>query len=405
MLKFPDNFLWGAATSAYQVEGDNTNSDWWEWEKSTGHQSSGEACRHYEFYTQDFDLAKSLHHNAHRLSLEWSRIEPEEGVFSKAELDHYRKVIAALVERGIEPVVTLHHFSNPVWLAKSGGWENPDTIKFFLRYVELVTQTLADKVKFWVTINEPMIYIYYGYVVGAWPPQKKSFSAGRRVKKNFTLAHIKAYKLIHGLYKKRGLPDPMVSIAQNMQAFVTCRPSLRNSLAVYLRNRMFNFSFINTLRRKNTLDFIGLNYYARNIAETHSWTLKHLLLDDCKDNHLPAKKNSLGWDIYPEGIYQLLIYSKRYRLPVFILENGICTEDDTLRWEYISQHLKSIHHAISEGVRVMGYLYWSLLDNYEWDKGFAPRFGIVGMDYHSFERTARDSAKKFSEVCKSGAIE
>jgi beta-glucosidase len=189
-----------------------------------------------------------------------------------------------------------------------------------------------------------------------------------------------------------------------MQAFVACQPTLKNKFAVYLRNKLFNFSLISSLVSKKSLDFIGLNYYSRRLVETSSWGIKHLLLDDCKNNHHPVKKNSLGWDIYPEGLYALLIKLKRYGLAVFIMENGICTEDDNLRWEYIYAHLKNTQGAISAGVKVMGYFYWSLMDNYEWDKGFVPRFGIIDIDYLSGERRARASAVKFAAVCKTGVL-
>ena len=405
MLKFPQNFLWGAATSAYQVEGDNADADWWEWEKHTGHESSGAACRHYELYAQDFDLIKSLSHNAYRLSIEWSRIEPQEGVFLEHELRHYLDVISALLERGIEPVVTLHHFTNPSWVAQKGGWENKKTVGYFLRYVEKVSGILADKVKYWVTINEPMVYIYFSYIDGSWPPQKKSFSASRRVEKNFFFAHARVYRLIHALYKRKKLPRPMVGMAQSMQAFVPCQPTLKNRISTYLRNKVFNHAFIARLKRNSCLDFIGVNYYTRTLVEVERWGFRHLLLDECKKGHHSVKKNSLGWDIYPEGLYDLLMRLKKYRLPVFVLENGICTEDDLLRWEYISGHLKNVHRAISEGVNVIGYLYWSLLDNYEWDKGFAPRFGIIAVDYRTQERTIQESGRKYAAVCKSGVLE
>ena len=405
MLKFPDNFLWGAATSAYQVEGNNTNSDWWEWERRTGRESSGAACRHYELYPLDFDLAKNLNHNAHRLSIEWSRIEPQEADFSEKELQHYRDVILALKERAIEPVVTLHHFTNPAWLAKLGGWQNKKAVSYFLRYVEKVAEVLADKVKYWVTINEPMVYIYFSYIDGSWPPQKRSFSASRRVENNLALAHLKAYKLIHAIYKKKNLALPLVGIAQNMQAFLPCQPTLKNRIGAYLRNQVFNHALIARLKSWRSLDFIGLNYYTRSLVEVEKWGLRHLLVDECKKGHHPAQKNSLGWDIYPQGLYQLILTLKRYHLPVFILENGICTDDDGLRWEYIYEHLKNIHRAVQEGADVRGYFYWSLLDNYEWDKAFKPRFGIVEVDYNDYKRTVRESGRKFAAVCKNNGLD
>ncbi len=407
MIQFPHNFFWGAATSAYQVEGNNFNSDWSEWEKRVAvKEPCGEACRHYELYRCDFDLAGLLNHNCHRLSIEWSRIEPEEGRFSEKEIGHYRDVILALKERNLEPVVTLHHFTNPVWFAKSGGWENKKATFYFTRYVRRITEELSDKVSFWVTINEPMIYVYHGYISGLWPPQKKSFLKSRDVEINLAAGHIQAYRLMHAIYREKNLPAPRISIAHNMQAFVPCSPALKNRLAVYLRNRLYNFEILDRLARGRSLDFIGLNYYTRSLAEARGWFISNLLLDNCRSNHHPLKKNDMGWDIYPEGLYQLLIaLKKRYSLPVFILENGICIKDDSARWNFIYEHLKSVSRALDKGVDVLGYIYWSLLDNYEWDRGFGPRFGIVGVDYNTYKRTIRESAKRFALVCKTGILE
>jgi beta-glucosidase len=404
MIQFPQNFFWGAATSAYQVEGNNVNSDWWEWERKIGlKETSGLACRHYDLYQEDFDLAKLLNHNAHRLSVEWSRIEPEEGGFLEKEIERYRDVILSLRTRNLEPIVTLHHFTNPLWFAKLGGWQNKRAHNYFLRYVAKIVEALSDKVNFWITINEPLVYVYHGYILGVWPPQEKSFLKASSVKKNLIVAHTEAYSLIHSIYKKRNLSHPLVSIAQNMQAFSPCSNVLKNKLAVYLRNKFFNFEFIE--RTIRYLDFIGVNYYARSLVDVQGWSFKNLMLDMCSKNHKPLKKNSLGWDIYPQGLYNLLLRLKKYNLPVFILENGICTEDDDLRWDFISEHLKNLHFAMQKGVKLLGYIYWSLLDNFEWDKGFGPRFGLIGVDYNTYKRTIRESAKKFSLVCKTGTLQ
>lgn len=405
MIQFPKDFFWGAATSAFQVEGDNINSDWWEWEKKVGlKETSGLACRHYEFYREDFDLARELNHNSLRLSIEWSRIEPEEGNFVEKELAHYIDVIISLRQRNLEPIVTLHHFTNPAWFAQLGGWQNKKAPFYFLRYVNRIAEALCDKVKYWVTINEPLVYVYHAYILGVWPPQKTSFLAARQVENNFAVTHIKAYQLIHDIYKKRNLNSPLVSIAKNTQAFLPCRPILKDKFATYLRERWFNFKFLERLIRRKTLDFIGINYYARQLVEVKNWGIRHLLLDVCKNNHHPLKKNSMGWDIYPEGLYNLLLNLKKYNLPVFILENGICSEDDNLRWDYICEHLKNIHLAMEEGVEVLGYIYWSLIDNYEWDKGFSQRFGLIDVDFATYKRTVRESAKKFALVSKTARL-
>jgi len=403
-VKFPQNFLWGAATAAYQVEGGNDRSDWWRWEKKAGKENSGAACRHYDLYELDFELAKGLGHNAHRLSVEWSRIEPEEGKFSEYALKHYAGVILALRARDIEPVVTLHHFTNPAWFADLGGWRNKRSVDYFLRFSERVVRTLSPYVHTWITINEPTIYFSHAYFLGAWPPEEKSIRKAMAVKNHLAAAHIKTYRMIHKVYKELNLQKPLVSFSQHMQAFVPCVPSAKNKFAAFLRHQWFNLGLIDQFVRQKALDFIGLNYYSRQLVELKRWGLRNLFADVCENGHHPVKKNSLGWDIYPEGLHDLLLKLKKYNLPVMITENGICTSDDNLRWEFIARHLEAIHRAMEKGVPVSGYLYWSLLDNFEWDKGFCPRFGLIEMDYKTQQRTVRESAVKFSEVCKTGIL-
>jgi len=405
MYQFPKEFFWGAATSSHQVEGNNIYNDWWEWERRVSvKEPSGAACRHYELYQEDFDLAKSLNHNAHRLSIEWSRIEPEEGKFSLSEIGHYRKVIRALKERNLEPIVTLHHFTSPLWFAKIGGWQNKRAGEYFLRYAQKIVEVLAGEVRFWVTINEPLIYVYFSYLLGDWPPQEKSLFKARSVAENLIAGHVKVYRRIHSLYREKSLPSPLVSIAKNTQAFVPCQDTPRNRFAVYFRDRYFNHDFIKRLIKQKALDFIGINYYSRSLVETRGWGVRNIAMDTCESGHSKLAKNSLGWDVYPQGLYDILLGYKRYNLPLFILENGICTPDDNLRRSFIYEHLKSVSLALEKGVNILGYIYWSLLDNYEWDKGFAPRFGLIDVNYSTYQRTVRESAKKFSEICLTGRL-
>jgi len=405
MDKFPLNFLWGASTSAHQVEGGNIHNDWWLAEQGGAlKEASNQACRHYELYREDFAIAKELNHNCHRFSIEWSRIEPQEGVFQDSEIEHYRKVITELRNLGIEPVVTLHHFTNPAWFSQRGGWTKLKLQRYFLRFVEKIVAEFSGEVKFWVTINEPLVYSSHSYLLGAWPPKEHSLFKTAKVTLNMAQAHIKAYRIIHKVYRDKGLERPMVSIAANLQAFEFCRPTLRNKLAVYLRHKLYNLYFIETLLRKKALDYIGINYYGRNLADVESWGIGHLLLDTCKHNHYPLRKNSLGWDIYPQGLYKILVSLKKYNLPILITENGICTEDDELKWDYIREHLEQLLKSMKEGVNVLGYIYWSLIDNFEWAEGFGPRFGLVHVDYQNQKRTIRISAKKLMQVSKTGLI-
>jgi len=405
MIQFPKEFYWGSATSSYQVEGHNTNADWWAWEQKANKEQSREACRHYELYEQDFDLVKSLNHNAHRLSIEWSRIEPVEGSFSDEAIVHYINVIKALRRRGIEPMVTLHHFTNPQWFSDSGGWNDRRCIKRFLRYCEFVTRALARGVHYWFTINEPTVYFSHAYLWGMWPPQAKSFLKTKAVYHLLNEAHVEAYQLIHRIYKELNLSKPAVSIAQHMQAIVPCHKSLKNRLAVSLREYWYNQVILDYFVQRKCLDFIGVNYYSRHLVDVKSWWIGNLLMETCQENHHPLKKNSLGWDIYPEGLNQVLLSLKKYKLPVIIAENGICTTDDQVRWDFIQNHLKATHRAIEQGVDVKGYLYWSLMDNFEWAYGYGPRFGLVDINYNTFQRTPRESAIKFGEICKSGVLE
>jgi len=408
MIKFPPGFLWGAATSAYQVEGDNRNSDWWQWEKDAGKERSGPACRHYELYKRDFDLAVRLQHNAHRLSIEWSRIEPREGKFSQKELKHYLDVILALKKRNIEPVVTLHHFSNPAWFARSGGWLDNRAASRFLGFCEFVVRPLAKHVRYWITINEPTIYISHAYILGVWPPQVKSYIKAYIVEEHLAQAHVQAYDMINKVYKELNLGYPFVSIAQHLMDYIPHKKDLKNQLAVYLRDRLYNMGFLERIIRyspeRKHLDFIGLNYYSRQVVDPKKFGLENLAMDVLDKKYTRCPTNSLGWAIYPKGIYDLLLELKNYGLPVMITENGICTEDDNQRWEFIYSHLSYIHRAMSKGVEVIGYLYWSLMDNFEWDKGFAPRFGLIKVDYATLKRTLRRSARKFAKVCKAGVL-
>jgi len=386
MYEFPKGFFWGSATSSFQVEENNIYSDWWQF------MPSGSATKHYEFYKEDFDLAKALHHNAHRFSIEWARVQPQEDNFNEKEIKHYKDVVSALRERNIEPIVTLNHFTLPNWLAKTGGWLNKKSVFYFLRYVEKVVSYLAKDVKFWITINEPMVYIYYGYIRGIWPPQEKSLFKAIKVYKRLISLHIKTYHLIHKIYKEKNLEFPFVSIAKHLHGFFCLNNNPYYRFIQNFKDYFFNFMLLDILVKNKSLDFIGINYYTSEFLPKNHPELKKI------------PKSDLGWFIYPEGLYTLLLKIKRYNLDVFILENGISTSDDNMRWDFIYEHLKYIHQAIENGINILGYLYWSLIDNFEWEKGFGPRFGLIEVDYATFKRKIRESAKKFSLVCKNNCL-
>ncbi len=407
--------IWGAATAAHQVEGGNQWNDWWVWEQAQKtSEPSGIACDHYHLFREDFKLARSLGHTAHRFSIEWSRLEPAEGQWNEEAFRHYDEVFDALEAVGLEPVVTLHHFTNPQWFANLGGWLHPDADKKFAAYVKKVVERFGERAKFWITINEPLIFIYQGYLIGRWPPGEKSWAKCFQVMRQMIRAHIKAYQMLHSFTKNS---ECWVSIAHHMIAFSPCRKgSLLDRWIVSLRegflNRLIFESllsgflfypgiFCEKLPAKKTLDFLALNYYTRDFIRAGGWSgLNQFGLVCPKDHHDTKAFNDMGWEIHPEGIYQVVNSLNRYHLPIMITENGICTSDDRVRQAFIKNHVKELERAKNLGVPIGGYFYWSLVDNFEWAEGFKRRFGIVEVDYPTQRRIVRESAKALKQSCE-----
>jgi len=422
-FEFSKNFMWGAATSSHQVEGNNVNNDWWQWEQNGKvKERSGSACDHWNRYREDFRIAKSLNHNAHRFSLEWSRIEPHEGQFNDAAIIHYREVIESLRSLGLEPVVTLHHFTLPVWLSQKGGWLFEGAPDLFARYVRKVVEELGEHVRYWITLNEPVAYVFKGYLMGEWPPGEKSYEKTLKALSHLLKGHVLAYDSIKEVNRKLKRSSAQVGIAKHVLIFTPCSPkSWKDRLSVSLRNAMFNHLFIKALIRgrifypglfrirlpkAKTLDFIGLNYYTRDFVHNEGFQIPAIFGDICtlKHHRNVGKRNFLSWEIYPQGLYQLVKEFSQYKLPLLITENGVCIEHDAERFEFVKSHLIQLTRAMKEGAKVIGYLYWSLLDNYEWAEGYGPRFGLIEVDYETQSRKIRDSGKQFAEICRSGQI-
>lgn len=399
-LNFPKGFLWGTATSAHQVEGDNFNNDWWYWEhcqkrieelKKEGKNPkdfiSGKACDQYNFYEKDFDLIKDLNNNAYRFSIEWSRIEPEEGKFSEKEIQHYRKLLSALKARGIIPFVILQHFTLPLWLFKKGGALSKEIAEYFERYVKFVVEELGDLVKFWITLNEPIAGAIVGYCWGVGPPQERSLFKAIKVVKNSIKAHQKAYQAIHQIQK-----EAKVGVAKQNIYFESNNPnSFLDKLSVLFLNYFWNKYFLNKI--KNHLDFIGLNYYLHK-------KFKFPLVEKTGK----GITSDMGWEIFPKGIYYILKGLQRYKKPIYVAENGLADAQDKFRAKFIIDHLRWIHQAIQEGMDIRGYFHWSLLDNFEWADGFSPKFGLFEVDYKTLERIPRKSAEIYSEICKNNGM-
>ena len=420
---FPDNFIWGASTSPHQVEGDNFYNDWWEWEQAGHTEPSGKACDQYHRFREDFRIAKGLGHNAHRLGIEWSRLEKEEGKWDQSEWDHYKEVLDSLLDLGMEPFLTLHHFTIPTWLSRKGGWLNDDSVRLFARFAEKAAKELSSRVRYWITINEPNIIAFLPYYMGIWPPCHKNFGEAKLALKNMLKGHVEAYRLIkENAANDPGAKRPEIGIAKAVTAFHPCSPaSALDRFATHLRARLHNYCFINSslkgrilipglrperLSAKGAMDFIGLNYYFRQFIHHTRPFGKDPLGEVCSLEHHPdaGPTTDMGWEVYPEGMYEVVKKFCHYRLPIMITENGIGTTDDSRRTDYIREHLRQLLRAMDEGAPVKGYLHWSLLDNFEWAEGYSKRFGLVGVDFNTQERTIKDSARYYESVIRSGKI-
>lgn len=403
VLKFPPGFLWGSSTSAHQVEGGNDKNDWWAWEENTKHIAdglrSGDASGHYPRYKEDFSFAHSHHQNAHRLSIEWSRVEPVEGEWDVNELRHYREVLTELKKQFFTVMLTLNHFTLPTWVVSDGGWENAKTVARFNRFVKWVADELGDLVDLWVTVNEPMIYISQGYVYGVWPPGKKSIVSAYRVFRNLVRAHKKAYTTLHATLGRKD-QAVRVGIAQNVISFEPYRRhKILDMWFVRFADRLWNHWFFS--RTMHCHDFIGINYYFHYRVACVPRDYAHFFFQVRNENR---EVSDVGWEVYPSGIFRVIADMATYGKPIYITENGIAVTNDDKRIRFIVAHTKEIYHAIQAGFDVRGYFHWSLLDNFEWEKGFGPRFGLIEVDYTTMERTPRKSLSIYGEIAAENGI-
>lgn len=402
--RFPAGFLWGSATAAYQVEGGIVN-DW------TGYGvDAGAAVEHWQNYETDFDQLQKMGQTLYRMSLSWARIEPQPGQFDVAALAHYKKMFAALKQRGIQPMVTLFHFTAPQWFADKGGWTDARNVADFERFVTKVSDYFAEDVYYWNTVNEPLVYAFRSYDEGAWPPFQKDRELALTVAKNLVIAHGKAYRVVHA-------QDPVASVgfAKHVSILEPHWPlnpadQAMTALQSYLFNDLF-WESIKTGRMdlrvpgfrpiqiaydpelQNTLDFIGVNFYSRyEITATGA---------NLKPNNAP--RTELGWAITPEGMHKALHiaepYARHFRAPIIITENGLADHDDNTRPGFLVHHLKAVHDAIQDGVPVAGYLHWSAIDNFEWTDGYGPKFGLMDRD-----RVWRPSARMYQRIIQDNVL-
>lgn len=416
MMTFPPDFLWGTATSAYQVEGNNTNSDWYAWDgagRIKGDTGCGPACDWWANAEADLDIAAEMGTNCHRMSLEWSRIEPEPSVFDMAAIERYRAILQGCHDRGLEPMVTLHHFSNPMWLVEKGDFNSEIVADYFGRYTAKVAAELGDLIPKWITINEPVTYAVLRYLNREFPnPGRYGLGAMFEAIHNMLRCHLAAYQAI-----KAEQPAALVGTANNMQVF-EARPG-GNALDRWWAgqvSRLYNDSWQDALHTgryrgllgskrfkglAGTYDFVGINYYTRFYLRfppppgfvEREWGPDALVSD------------GLYGEVYPYGLYRMMEHVwKRYRAPFAITENGVPDAADRLRPAFLLDHLRQVWHALSFCYPVMGYYHWSLVDNFEWDRGWTQRFGLVAMDPGTQLRTWRLSAHLYREICTTFSI-
>lgn len=409
---FPKEFFWGASTASHQVEGGTVNQ-WSVWELAhakelaqTAHQRlswlpmweeikplaedpdnyvSGRGVDHLRRYKEDFDIAKSLNLNAFRFGIEWSRIEPEEGQWDQAGIDHYKDYIRELRARHLEPFLNIWHWTMPTWFAELGGFDNAKNLRYFERFVQKIADELCDDITYVITINEPNVYASFSYLTGEWMPHVKSPWTFLKVYWNLATAHKRAYRIL-----KAKKPSLQVGIATQLANIQAKRPhNVFDEISTKFMRYMWNWWFL--LRIQKQQDYVGFNYYFTDYYTGVG-----------KRGNPKVPLNDLGWYMEPEGLYPLLLRVwVRYKRPIFVLENGVAdAKDDYRRW-WIEESIVAMERAISEGVDLKGYFHWSLLDNFEWKYGWWPKFGLVEVDRkNGMKRKVRPSAKWWADTIK-----
>ena len=416
---FPSGFLWRAETAAHQVEGNNTNNNWYAWENTPGKiingHKSGKACDWWGGrWRDDFDRAAETGQNAHRLSIEWSRIQPAPDRWNEDALDVYREMLRGLYQRNMTPLVTLHHFTDPLWITERGGWENPETPALFAAFVRKAVEALREYCSLWVTINEPLVYIRGGYLSGEFPPGKHDLGAAFTVCANMVRGHALAYRAIKELQK-----TARVGIATHLRGFQPARDwLLLDQVPASLLFKNFNSSFNNALTTGRlslvtnrvyipeaigTQDFIGINYYTTDMVSFNPFNPGELF--SRRAFPAGAELSDTGFLANtPAGMETMLKWANGYGLPMIITENGVEDSDDHLRPRYLVEHLHQVWRALNNNLPIKGYFHWSLVDNFEWERGWTQRFGLWGLDVDSQVRQRRPSVDLYAAICKENAI-
>ena len=420
-IKFPKSFSWGTATASHQVEGDCINNNWYFWENQkdeNGHprikdnQKAGAACDHWNRYKEDIKLIKNLGVTHYRFSLEWSKIEPNKGDYNQNVINHYSEVIDALIEQKITPVITLHHFTNPIWFDQLGSFEKEENITYFVSFCEMVFEKYSSRVKNWCTINEPEVYSVMGYFAGIFPPGKKEPQLAVEVLRNLLVAHTRVYHrlkdLPNGKNSKIGIVKNIMQFDPyrrwNLLDWIVCRVTTKiyNGIALsYLEKGSIkvHYPFFVKLNYQSKIaaqatDFFGLNYYSHSHLkfkfDSYEFFENKFFSHDTMTD--------MPYVIYPEGLYRAIKQAEKIKRPIIITENGIADSMDDRRGVFIEKYIYAMNKAMQEGINVEGYFYWSLMDNFEWAEGYDMRFGLYEVNFKNQKRTLRKGSQKFIDI-------
>ncbi len=404
--RFPDGFLWGTATAAHQVEGNDHDCDWWEFEQRGGiltGDSADPACDQYRRFRDDFALLRRLSNNAHRLSIEWSRIEPAEGEFDRVQMEHYREVLSELRAQGIVPMVTLHHFTSPTWFSRRGGWAAAGAVDAWLPFVRHVADELGELVGLWCTINEPNIYAYQGWLGGEFPPGRRGDVLGLvRVLGNLRRAHEAAVR-----HLQRLTPAVPVGLAQHKWLMIPADPRRRRDRFAAGTAQFFMDRWpVGGLRWRRVVeapgDYVGLNHYTGSMV---AFSLRHAGEGFARRFNPPGLPVSdYGWAVQPRWLRDCLEELRPLGRPIYVTENGIASRDDSVRVAFLRGVLDQMWRAIQDGADVRGYFHWSSHDNFEWARGYSMRFGLVEVDLESQERTVKPSGLLYGRIAEANAL-
>ncbi len=421
--QLPEGFLLGCATAAHQVEG-GLDNDWTRMERDHPERIrdgsvSGIACDHYERYRDDLRQLAAMGHTAHRFSIEWSRVEPQDGVFDRDALLHYRDVARTCRSLGMEPVVTLHHFTLPLWLADRGGVRSADAPHRFGRFAALCAETLVDDVSWWITVNEPGVLAVFGYLYAEWPPLEPSMRGFLAALGGMARMHAAGYRAIHDVASSHRR-NASVSIAHHERPMrpLDARSPVHRAVTL-LPNAIFNRWFLRACTSgrllppvghgepvgglRNSLDYIGLNFYCEERVRFNPRRPRELFAENVVPDDLPL--SAFGWTIDAPALRRAIDNLwRQFRLPILVTENGVADDHDELRPGFIVDHLIAVSDAITGGADVRGYLHWTAMDNFEWAEGYAKRFGLLAVDRATMERIPKPSAAVFAEICRTRTI-